>query len=77
MLLLFFSSDFDGAMWSLLLLKKKYLAGFCLVREVPSEKNGDGKEKEHDGRVAARPNLEVLNNYKVSSVMAVEASLTF
>ena len=54
-----------------ILLKKKHLAGFCLVREVPSEKNGDGKEKEHDGRVAARPNLEVLNNYNNNIVIFI------
>ena len=57
-----------------ILLKKKHLAGFCLVREVPSEKNGDGKEKEHDGRVAARPNLEVLNNYNNNIVSSVRSS---
>ena len=53
-----------GAMWSLILLKRKYLAGVCLMREVAAEKNGDGKEKEHDGRVAARPNLEVYNRLR-------------
>ena len=41
------------------------------MREVAAEKNGDGKEKEHDGRVAARPNLEVYNNYN-NNIIIIE-----